>query len=306
MRTIRECSQLDYYFLFGESRTAFSDFAVAQAVESGGTMLLMTDENKPLGYVCMTKGYGWCRIQYMYTVPEQRRTGVCSALIAALLQSAQLPVLISVTDQHEACEAVRHLCGWFDFTQDTTNVVFRCRCGYEEGAAWDDFMNRTGNTFRTMLFHKGIECIRLSDADKTVCDFLYHSLDNEFKSALDPRPFLENASHSLDRTLSCVALKSGQPVAYTLVSRPDSQSAVFEQVSEASAYIGSGTVLLPFMESMTAIQAVARAGGCSRVAYTVYEDNDKANAFFEHLLKKLTYEKHKNYNYIYNKTGGSQ
>ena len=302
MRMIRECSKLDYLFLFGESRTAFSDLCVEQALESGGKILLMMDGDLPVGYICATKEYYGLHIAYLYTVPEKRKSGVCTELLSFFLHEMhekKETVRLGISEQNSAFDAVVHLCNRLGFRQIDTCVVFRCKYGKKESDAWDAFMAKKGNAFRSMLLRKGYTCMPLSKASKEIENLLYNSKENDFENELDVRSFFDNKNKKLDSSLSFVVVKDDFPVAYTLVSKPDSESVVFEQMSAAKSYIRSGIIFLVFLETMAAILTVAKAGMFSRVAFTVFVDNAKSNAFLSHVLNGFKIEKHRMINYIY-------
>ncbi len=302
MRLIRDCSKLDYLFLFGESRTAFSDLCVEQSLEGGGTILLMMDGDLPVGYLCAIKESSCMRIAYLYTVPERRKTGVCTGLLSYLLHEMHEKnesVRLGISEQNSAFDAVVHLCNRLGFRQIDTCVVFRCNCGKKESDAWDAFMAKKGNAFRSMLLRKGYTCMPFSKASKEIKNLLYNSKENDFENELDVRSFFDNKNKKLDRSLSFVAVKDGFPVAYTLLSRPDSQSVIVEQISVAKKYISTGIIFLAFLESMAALQVAFREGWCIRVAHTIYENNIKANAFKTHLLQEFAFEKNRTFNYIY-------
>lgn len=50
MHSIMAIQFIDYVILYGEERSAYSDFAVKNAIASGGCVYSMIDENRAVGY----------------------------------------------------------------------------------------------------------------------------------------------------------------------------------------------------------------------------------------------------------------
>ena len=155
-------------------------------------------------------------------------------------------------------------------------------------------MDKVGNKFCEILIRQGFECFSFNEAAENFLDELYHSDENEYKNTFSTKVFFDNANKCLDKNLSFLATKNGKLAAYSLVSRPDEKSAVFEHISTSEEHRGTGCIFLPFANSMEEF----RKAGCNRAAYVMYEDNTHANAFRKKLLERVTVSQHTSYNFI--------
>lgn len=295
MKKVINASYLDYLFLFGKSRSRYSDLSVKSAICSGGNLYIMFEEEQPAGYVCAAEEGSRTEIIYAMTVPEKRNSGIFTALLQYTIKHSAFPVKIGISEENQAFDIILHICRKLGFDVQSSCIIFRGKS--EDFYHWEEYMAKTGTRFCSMLLRQGYRCMSFAEADRDCIDKLYHSAGNEFCNRLDIRPFFENQNKLLDKDMSFLSMKGNEIAAYTLVRRPDRISAVFEHISAAQNYIGSGAILLPFSKSMEMFQKF----GCKRCAYAMYEQNQSANAFRKKILEKVTSSQKRSYHFIYRK-----
>lgn len=282
---------MDYLFLFGDFRTAYSDMA-AGCAEKTGQILILLESDLPAGYLLTDREPGQCTVLYGYTVPDRRNRGIFSELLAAVISGSDCSVRLSITENKECFPAVKHVCEKAGLRHASSCIIFGGRS--EDFENWEVYMARTGSKFCDILLRQGYRCISLAEADDSVTEALYDSGSSDFHNRLDVRPYLDHGAMRLDRSMSFLAVKDHTIAAYTLVRRPDPASAVFEHISAHEKYIGSGCILLPFARSMEKFRELE----CRRAVYAMYEDNSHANAFRKKLLGKVTSSQKRSHNFI--------
>lgn len=293
MMKMTEGSYLDYLFFFGESRTAYSDYSVRKSLSSGGNIYIMMEESDAVGYICTMEEYKKVIVSYALTVPEKRNAGIFTSMMKHVISVSEYPVKLGISEESSVYPAVRKVCLELGLVEQSSAIVFSGNT--EDNRGWLEFMEKTGQKVCDSLLRQGFDCVSFSEADSNLLEQLYYSGSNSFQNKLDVKPFFDNPYKMLDRDMSFMAVKDGEIAAYTLVSRPDQSSSVFEHISAAQTYIGSGVILLPFSKSME-MYGIRR---CKRIAYAMHEDNDHANAFRKKLLEKVTASQRRCYDFVY-------
>ena len=293
-------SYTDYVFLFAENRTAFSDLSVKGALNSGRKFYIMLENNLAAGYLCIANEENIARVLYIYTAPTYRNNGVCKILLKHACEKADRKVKVCISENAEAFPFIKKACLNLGFFEESSCII--SSSGQEKDFSnWEKYMDKVGNKFCEILTRQGFECFSFNEAAETFIDELYHSDENEYKNTLSTKIFFDSASKFLDKDMSFLATKNGELAAYSLVSCPDFRSAVFEHISTAEKYKGTGCIFLPFAKSMEEFQR----RGCNRAAYVMFEDNTHANAFRKKLLERVTVSNHRSFNFVLEKIGGN-
>lgn len=292
MRKITEGKYIDYIFLFGESRSRFSDMSAKSALATGGGIYILWENALPAGYICLSRDCGCTRLLYGYTSPEMRDSGVFSALLGYAAENLPKPIKVSITEEHQYFAAVSKACLKRGFVKDSSCVVFSCKP--EEAALWGEYMADKGGRLCAVLEKQGFSKASFEKLPDEHISDIYQSGANDFHNALDVKPFFDDPNRCLDKKMSCAVLKGGEIAAYTLVTTPDRKSAVFEHISESEKYKGSGCVLLALAGAME----VFNAEGFQRVSYAMYEENESANKFRKKVLERVTSSEKRSVNYL--------
>jgi hypothetical protein len=285
---------MDYLFLFGDERTAYSDLSVRTAIASDGNVYMAWEENHPVGYICLSEESEKTNILYAFTVPKMRRKGVFCELLSYAAQRSPRPLKLSIADSHKCYGIVSHTCKKQGFEVQSSCIVYSGKA--VDFVRWKQYMEKTGGTMCEILERQGFSCVSFADAGQNLLDQIYCSSGNEFGNHLDIRAFFDNPYKQMNRNMSFAAVRNGKLAAYTLVSSPDASSAVFEHISASEKQIGSGCILLPFSRAMDSFEKY----GCHRAAYAMYEDNGHANNFRKKLLDMVTSSRKRSENYILN------
>lgn len=277
----------DYLGLFGDYRTAHSDLAARLAAEGGGGILILLDEAGPCGYLCQVPEGEACRLQYIFVLPGRRKEGHARSLLLHAMAGGTALLRLSLPEQDESFAALSHLAQDLGFQETGSSVTFHSgtACGEE---LWGKLMEGKGRTYQQVLERMGFGAYSFREAPRQHLDSLYASGQNEYGNSLEVRPYFDMKGKCLDWDLSFLAVHrevSGEKLAaYSLVTRPDAHSAVFEQMSAAQQFQHTGCVVLPVLYSMAAFYRL----GLKRAAYTMYEDNAGAHALRRKLFGKLT------------------
>lgn len=295
MKNIKESSYLDYVFLFGDDRTAYMDFAVKNAVETNGKLLILYDDISPMGLLCCSLENRCFRITYAFTCKRYRKKGVFKTLLSYMKKSSCFPIKVTISQTHKCYHFLQPLLLRSGFKLNSSCIVYECKP--EDYGNWKVYMDSTGNKLNAMLKRNGFECVSFQNAPVNILDEIYYSGESDFDNPLPVRPFFDFPSRRMDPCMSFAAVKDGHLVAYSLVSRPGKYSAVFEQTSVSEKYRGTGVILLPFSESMNSVETFH----CKKASYAIYEDNLHSNAFQKKIVERVTSSKKRSENYIYRK-----
>ncbi len=297
MRKIIEGTFTDYVFLFGNLRTIFADNSARSALQTGKLYILMEDD-APGGFLCLTGGSadGSKRLQYMAVVPERRGRGLARCLLVHAMEQAEGRLRMNIADSAENYALMRHLCTDLGFEEISSCLVF----GTSEEkpfSGWYEFMAAKGQRYVDLLLNRGYSVCSFAQASSEELDAVYNSADSSYGNPMNPKIFFDDENRKMDRDMSFLCMKDGTLASYSLVSRQDERTAVFEEISSSVSQQGSGCIFLPFAYSMKAFGE----SGCNRAAYTMYEDNRQANAFRRKLLAGVTASEHRSYNFLWNK-----
>ncbi len=282
----------DYLLIFGDNRTACSDYFAKISEASGGKIYILVLDNIPAGFLCAALESKSVRICYGFTVECYRKKGVFSNLLAHALNNLPGQVNMNILSNHKYYRDVVNVCVSRGFEFKSYCDVYRCRA--EDFVKWEEYMDISGNKLCGCLKRQGYYCISLAEADSIIYDMLYNSSENEFGNRLDIKSFFDNPGKNMNKDMSFVTLKDNRIAAYTLVSCPDNKSAVFEHISASQKYAGSGCIILSFANSMESFNKF----NCRRASYAMYDDNTHANSFRKKLLECVTSSKTRSENYI--------
>ena len=283
---------LEYMLAFIGQRSALAD---QYARESDRYSLLFSAkaDEKYAGFFCLIPDSGVLRIAYVYTLPEFRMQGVCTAMMRSVIENTRIPVRTNIVSDHAFHGAVKAVCEKLGFKPKESLQVFTCQ--RENYPAWVDFMERRGNRLCAYLEHKGCEAVSFKDMDEDLRRQLMESAHSDYKNTMDPSPFLMLEEKNLSWDMSFAAVRDKKLAAYTLVTQMSETKVIFEQISDSAAERGTGCILLPFARAMEAFGN----SSCETVSYAMYGSNYHANAFRNKLLNVLNTASVASENYYY-------
>lgn len=284
---------MDYLFLFGKSRTAYSDLCAKKSAAEKN-LYIMLEENLPAGYICANSDGGCCNINYAYTAPEKRRKGIFTALIKYLIEKNPA-IMIQGSSNTGQSALLSKICIKLEFqafaVNKTSHADWNSLCHWKKNF-YDKFMAERGEKYLEFFSRQGFEIYSFEDAPTKYLDQIYHSRENYFGNKFDVRKFFDGYDKNfLARDLSFLIVKNGEVAAYFLTVAPDKKNLITEQTSVAKKYLNSG-VLFPLLNKF--VEAVY-ARRCENLAFAVYEDNLSARKFYE----KFTGQLKKSNDFIY-------
>lgn len=289
---IFEGSYTDYLFIFGGGRTAYSDYSAKISVESGGKIYILMTDGIPRGFLCASRESEGTKIQYAFTEENYRRKGVFSKLMRHAVKKLTKPIKLNILSDHKYYGETVNVCDSLGFVFKSSCSVYRCRS--EDFVQWEKYMAASGRKLCAYLEKRGYSCVSFAGADSRIYDMLYHSAENEFENKFNVKAFFDDPNKNMNKDMSFVVIKDNKPAAYTLISCPDSNSAVFEQVSVSHSYAGSGCMIMCFAKSMESFKRLNR----KRASYAMYDENTHANSFRKRLLERVTSSVKRSENYI--------
>lgn len=289
---IFEGSCTDYMFIFGDSRTAYSDYSARISAASGGKIYIMMTDNVPVGFLCAARESEGTRIFYGFTEENYRKKGVFSKLMSHAVKNLPKPIKMNILSGHKYYSEAVNVCASMGFAFKSSCSVYRCRA--EDFIQWEKYMETSGNKLCAYLEEHGYSCVSFDEADSRIYDILYHSSENEFENKLDVKAFFDEPDKNMNKAMSFVVIKDNKPAAYTLISCPDNKSAVFEHLSVSRSYAGSGCMIMCFGKSMESFKRL----NCERASYAIYDENTHANSFRKRLLERVTSSVKRSENYI--------
>lgn len=291
----------DYLFLFGDSRTAFSDLSTKKSAAEKN-LYIMIEDGLPTGYICANVLENLCAVTYAYTVPEKRNHGVFTALLKYLTQlDAVYEVLISISENQENFESIVKICESAGFHKDS--VVKTYRADWESLHTWkenyfDEFMASHGHKYLEYFARRNFKIHSFANAPEKYMDQLYHSQENFFENPLEIKRFFDSYDKNLvAMDISFISVKDDKLAAYYLTTSPDEKSVVIEQTVVAKKYLNSG-VMLPLWDIFVRTLYERQ---CDNMAFAIYSDNSPALKFDEKITKNLKLTNNSIYKYLLKK-----
>ncbi len=295
---IIEGTYTDYLCLFGDHRTAYSDLCARATASGSGALYILLDEKGVLGYLAKTDEGDTDRIAQIFTVPKRRGEGAAKHLLATALEKSPKELWLNLTESAAYFAQLDKLVRQVGFWVGNASTTFRS--GIEKDLShWEKFMQEKGNRLCALIERLGFFAYSFKKAPSEFLDALYHSSENEYGNLLDVQTFFDNEGKALDQDMSFLLVhkkkKEKKLAGYSLVIRPDEKSAVFEHMSAAPEFQRTGCVFLAIARSMD----VFKEKGCNRAAYTVYEDNKRANTFCRRVFERVTVSSKRTYHYMF-------
>ena len=291
----------DYIFLFGDSRTAYSDLSAKKSAAEKN-FYIMLEDHLPAGYICANVLENLCNVTYAYTVAEKRRHGVFTALLKYLTQLDDVSqILIVIAENQENFESIIKICKSAGFNEDS--VVKTYRADWKSIREWkenyfDDFMATHGHKYLEYFARRHFEIYSFADAPEKYMDQLYHSQENFFGNTLDIKRFFDSYDKNLvAKDISFISVKDDKLAAYYLVTAPDGNNVVVEQTAVAKKYLNSGA-MLPLWDIFVRTLYNRK---CDNMAFAIYSDNSPAIKFAAKITKNLKLTSNTTYKYLFEK-----
>ena len=275
-----QISLLQFVMLYEDYINDYVTGCAKRAYEKGFILSISAD-GIPSGFLCAQDEGSCIYIEYVFTIPSHRNKGICTSLIKSALSETDGPVRLSVSSKCPDGALIKHIVlGLGFYSKQHLRISV---CTDKSSTVWNRFMEEKGNALCDFLKRQGITTASFDNAGPEVLEQVYNSCINEYKNVIDPRPFFDIRSRNLLYDMSYLAVKDGKVIAYTLVTKADSRSVVFEQISASSSYIGSGAVLLPFASAIGSFYD----SGMRYALYAMADDNIRAEKFRNKILYQL-------------------
>lgn len=293
MWQIMKGNYTDYVMLFGDWRDAGKDNFVKRALHSKGFIFVAVCDNKPAGFLTAEKEEQGYFLSYVFIIPEKRQQGLFTEFVKKVKEVSDF-IRINIAEDDEHFKNVRSVCEQQGFNESTACIVFSTD-KWSDYENWQKYMEKRGSLLVEYLERQGFKTVAFSCAEKSLLKDLYDSEDNYYHNRLPIRQYFDNPAKNLSSEKSFLCTKDNKLAAYTMVTCPDDKSMIFEHISASEEFLGSGCIFLPLAAAIATVRKEATA----RVSYTMFEDNDAANALRKKLLTPLTSRERRFCNFIY-------
>ena len=275
-----QLSLLQFVMLYEDYIDDYVTGCAKRAYEKGFILSLSAD-GASSGFLCAQDEGSCIYIEHVFTIPSHRNKGICTSLIKSALAKTDGPARLSVSSKCPDGTIIKHIVSGLGFY--SKQMLRISVCTNESSTVWNRFMEEKGNILCDALERQGITTASFDNAGSKVLEQVYYSCFNDYKNVIDPRPFFDIRARNLLYDMSYLAIKDGKVIAYTLVTKADSRSVVFEQISASSSHIGTGAVLLPFASAIGNFYD----SGMRYALYAMADDNIRAGKFRNKILSQL-------------------
>ncbi|MDO4273667.1 MAG: GNAT family N-acetyltransferase [Eubacteriales bacterium] len=294
MISFREVSYLEFQILFLDLRSRFVDLIAREAQLTQGSLHVLFAEHLPAGFCLVTDEREYRNIRFLFVREEFRRKGYAGMLLRNELREKKgtKEWKFSIQEESEWYDCLKKLVEQEGFM--IKDKVHLFTCVRDDFIHWNEYMDRKGKRLAAWLEQQGFVTISFRECGEEWLEKLRRSEGNEYGNQLHVRGFLEGKRTPVSDTMSFLCVRGDEIAAYSLVSKVDKSSVVFEQISTCQKMISQGTVLLPFAKTMEQFWNE----GCRRGVYAMYEGNLPALAFADKILKQVTVKEKLQYNFI--------
>lgn len=283
----------DYIFLFGDSRTAYSDLCAKKSA-ADKNLYIMLEDNFPAGYICANFSGGFYVVSCIFSA---QNSGVIVELLKYLTERAA--VLVQISEHQENFGEIVGACKALNFFEYSVLKTFRA--DWENIRTWkenyfDKFMAERGHKYLEYFSRRGFEVYSFSEAPPKYLEQLYNSQENFFGNELNVKNFFDGYDKNLvAQDLSFLSAKDDKLAAYYLATSPDGKNIVVEQTSVAQKYLNSGA-MLPLWDKFVRTLYERQ---CENMAFAVYLDNSPALKFDAKITKNLKLTSNLTYKYLF-------
>ena len=277
----------DYLFLFGESRTAYSDLCAKKSAAEKN-LYIMLEDNFPAGYICANVSERNLNVTYAFTAQEKRRQGIFTALLKYLTQLDKISaVIVQVAEYQENFDSIVKICKAAGFSENSVLKTFRADWAslidWKENY-FDKFMAARGQKYVEYFARRNFKIYSFDDAPKKYLEQLYRSGENFFENPLEVKSFFDGYNKNLVvNELSFILAKDDKLAGYFLTSSPDGKSIIVEQIALAKKYLNSGAILPLWNKFVYTLHERK----CENLVFAVHADNLPALNFDAKINKNM-------------------
>lgn len=299
---IKEIALCDYLTDFSLKLPALGVYSVRSAFRNGGILLgayISEGSNERLvGIVTLNLSLR-PSITYFFVQEQMRGRGIGTKLLEEALACARSKSVdrlgSRIVMQNEFGGILDRMLKKAGFEAYTTATIIRYANDDKCKAGWIEFMNERGSRICKGLEKRGYRTLSFDEAPDEVFERLKGAMLHDFPRNLDPYHFIAHREHRVAMDYSFITLKDDMPAAFATVTTLDEKTLVFQQLSTACKYQGSGVFLLPFAAFM---QRFLQEAAYSKASAVVYDSNDKMKKLVEHFLGSMAESMKTQYEYV--------
>jgi GNAT superfamily N-acetyltransferase len=289
MLQIKDLTFFDYLFHFPLSLPPLGIYAVRHSQLQDGFLMGAFSGGVPIG-IAVTECGPRPVLTYLFVHEDFRRQGIGMMLVREVLNCAKSKMLTSmnanVVKQSEHGETADRLLRQTGFEVSETATVIRYINDEKCKKGWALFEEKRGRRICGALEGRGFRTASFDNTSAEVFHQLKDDMKSEFPAYLDPFQFIDNTQDRLVSSYSFITVKSDKPAAFITVTTADDKTLVFQQMSTAYEYQGSGVFLLPFAAFM---ERFLSRDAYSKASAVIYDKNDRMQKLVHSFLGALAY-----------------
>lgn len=229
------------------------------------------------------------RLTYVFVEETFRNQGIGVQLVRAALTAVRAKKAVAVEAcvilQNEYGEVAARILERAGFEVTDTATILRFARGEHCRRKWSEFKNERGARICSIMERRGFKTLTFSEASSEILDRLKASIGSEFDSELDPFRYMSNQNDRFVPEYSFITVRNDEPAAFVKVVTTDGKSLVFQHLSVAMKYQGSGVFLLPYAAFM---EKFLTGDTYNKVAALVYKGNEKMQKLVDSFIGSLT------------------
>lgn len=246
------------------------------------TAIAATEEEKIAGLLLLKDEGERISIEYVYVLPEYRRTGIGTMLIGESCQLAEdLGRTIQCTaSQRNVNPGAFHRfitsCG-FTAEKKFQELCFSPELDYSEGC-WEEFERATEPIIKRMK-QRGYSCISFEEGNRKLKQ-LAREIGNDFEGGLNPLEM-----DGLSRKWSFLCIKDKEPAAFLAASFNDGIIDI-KNFSCCRGYRNTGAAMLPLYEFVSRVMETQKTSQHEIWKVRVVIEVDEERPMMDRMLKK--------------------
>lgn len=227
-------------------------------------------------------------LAYVFVEEKRREKGIGTQLVKGALTLAQKrhaeEVTACVITQNEYGRAAGNMLCKTGFQLADTSTIIRYANDEKCSRSWKLFMEERGRRICSHFAERGFKTLPFNEVPSEIVNGLKNSMGWKFPANLDPFRYISNRSDSLVPEYSFITLKDDEPVSFAAVTTADGQTLVFQQLSTAFGYQGSGIFLLPFAAFM---DKFLTGKAYSKASAVIFDRNERMQRLVKSFIGQL-------------------
>jgi GNAT superfamily N-acetyltransferase len=258
------------------------------------------EDGKPIGAgILMNKDcpQDYLELSYFYIAEDKRGKGYGKFLVQKMCDDAKqigkIGLSARLATSNTSLDCVKHLFALHEFQFTNTAHIYQCKIDEPSQQIWLNMIDKKYQRIYNWVKRKGFSCTSFEKVD---CDMVKKAYDKN--AGFDTKynlSFIDSGGRGVFmKEYSYLAEKGGQPAAVVMVTKPDTDSLVYQLISVAEKFRNTGAVLLPVIDSIS----LAYQSTFKSAYFCIYSDNISMINMADEIFMPLTDRKTKQLCYM--------